>query len=293
MDRSRTAKVNLVIAMLIFGTIGIFVRHIGLPSSVIAVARGYIGMLFLMLVLAVKRQKLNWAAIRTAPVLLVASGAVIGFNWIALFEAYNYTTVTTATLCYYLAPVFVTLASPILFKEKLTVKKLICVGVALVGMVFVSGVLESGGVSLSEMRGILYGLAAAVLYAGAMLLNKMLKTIPAFDKTLVQLGVAATVALPYVLATVDVGGLKPAPLSIVMLLVVGVIHTGLAYTMYFSSIDSVPIQTVALFSYIDPVSAIFLSAVFLREPLALRSVTGAVLVLGSTLVSELPDRKRK
>lgn len=283
------AKLKLIVSMLIFGTIGIFVRYIGLPSSVIAVCRGYVGMLFLAVVLLVQRKKPDLKAIRDNLVLLVVSGGLIGMNWIALFEAYNYTTVTTATLCYYLAPVFVTLASPFVLGEKLTTKKLLCVAVALFGMVFVSGVLEGG---ISGLRGILYGVTAAVLYASVILLNKRMRPIPAFDKTLIQLGMAATVALPYVLGTVDMGQLAPAPLALVLLLVVGVIHTGVAYTMYFSSMSEIPAQTVALFSYIDPVSAIFLSAIFLKEPLTLFGCIGAVLVLGSTLVSELPERKK-
>lgn len=283
------AKLKLIVSMLIFGTIGIFVRYIGLPSSVIAVCRGYVGMLFLAVVLLVQRKKPDLKAIRDNLVLLVVSGGLIGMNWIALFEAYNYTTVTTATLCYYLAPVFVTLASPFVLGEKLTTKRLLCVAVALFGMVFVSGVLEGG---ISGLRGILYGVTAAVLYASVILLNKRMRPIPAFDKTLIQLGMAATVALPYVLGTVDMGQLAPAPLALVLLLVVGVIHTGVAYTMYFSSMSEIPAQTVALFSYIDPVSAIFLSAIFLKEPLTLFGCIGAVLVLGSTLVSELPERKK-
>lgn len=283
------AKLKLIVSMLIFGTIGIFVRYIGLPSSVIAVCRGYVGMLFLAVVLLVQRKKPDLKAIRDNLVLLVVSGGLIGMNWIALFEAYNYTTVTTATLCYYLAPVFVTLASPFVLGEKLTTKRLLCVAVALFGMVFVSGVLEGG---ISGLRGILYGVTAAVLYASVILLNKRMRPIPAFDKTLIQLGMAATVALPYVLGTVDMGQLAPAPLALVLLLMVGVIHTGVAYTMYFSSMSEIPAQTVALFSYIDPVSAIFLSAIFLKEPLTLFGCIGAVLVLGSTLVSELPERKK-
>lgn len=283
------AKMKLIVSMLIFGTIGIFVRYIGLPSSVIAVSRGYVGMLFLVLVLLVQRKKPDAGAVRENLLLLVVSGGLIGMNWIALFEAYNYTTVTTATLCYYLAPVFVTLASPFVLGEKLTAKKLLCVAVALFGMVFVSGVLEGG---ISGLRGILCGVTAAVLYACVILLNKRMKPIPAFDKTLIQLGMAATVSLPYVLATVDVGALDPSPAALGLLLVVGIIHTGVAYTMYFSSMDAIPAQTVALFSYIDPVSAIFLSAIFLKEPLTLFGCIGAVLVLGSTLVSELPERKK-
>jgi len=152
--------------------------------------------------------------------------------------------------------------------------------------------IPAGSICFGTLIVALINMIAPALYAGVILLNKRMKPIPAFDKTLIQLGMAATVALPYVLATVDVGALHPAPLALILLLVVGIVHTGVAYTMYFSSMDDIPAQTVALFSYIDPVSAIFLSAIFLKEPLTLFGCIGAVLVLGSTLVSELPERKK-
>lgn len=282
-----TARLSIVISMLIFGTIGIFVRHVPLPSSVIALVRGVVGTLFLLLFSRLRKTPLCRSAIRNNLGLLVLSGAFIGFNWILLFEAYRYTTVATATLCYYLAPVFVILASPILFKERLTLRKGICVGVALVGMVFVSGVLETGISGSGEILGILFGVGAAVLYASVVLMNKKLKTVPGFERTIVQLAAAALALLPYVLVTewgmqVDLSG-PVLPL----LLVLGIVHTGIAYVLYFGGIKELPAQTSALLSYIDPVSAIILSAVFLREGLTVSGLVGAVLVLGSTLLSEL------
>ena len=282
-----TARLSIIVSMLIFGTIGIFVRHVPLPSSVIALVRGVVGTLFLLIFCRLRKTPLSWATVRNNLGLLILSGAFIGFNWILLFEAYRYTTVATATLCYYLAPVFVILAAPILFGEKLTLRKGICVAAALVGMVFVSGVTPAGFSGSNELLGILFGVSAAVLYASVVLMNKKLTQVQAFERTVVQLGAAALALLPYVLVTQWGTDIDWSGLSIPLLLVMGIVHTGIAYAQYFGGIKELPAQTSALLSYIDPVSAIILSAVFLREGLNASGVIGAVLVLGATLLSEL------
>lgn len=286
------ATFKLTLSMVIFGTIGIFRRYIPLPSSLVAMTRGLTGMLFLLLVMVLRKRGMNRTAVRRKLGLLCLSGAAIGVNWILLFEAYNYTSVATATLCYYLAPMFVILASPLVVGERLTAKKLICVLTALLGMVFVSGVLESGGGS-SDLKGVLLGLGAAVLYASVVLMNKQLGDVPAYDRTIVQLGSSAAVLLPYVLLTEDMGALTFTPGTIGLLLVVGIVHTGIAYALYFGSLMQLKAQTAAILSYIDPVVAVLLSALVLREHMSLLSGLGAVLVLGAAVVSELPSRRKK
>ena len=280
-------------AMTIFGTIGIFRKYIPLPSSLLALARGIIGTAFLLLlVLVIKRDKLSTEAIKRNLGFLVVSGAFIGFNWILLFEAYQYTTVATATLCYYMAPVIVVLVSPFLFKERLTPLKALCVAVALAGMVFVSGIPQSGFGGISELKGILLGLGAATLYAIVVILNQYIKDISAYDKTIMQLGTAAIAILPYTLLTENFADITFTPVAVCMLFFVGIVHTGIAYTLYFGSMSGLKTQTIALFSYIDPVVAIILSAVILQENIGLWGVIGAVMVLGSTMVSELFGEKK-
>jgi len=286
-------KLMMIAAMTIFGTIGIFRKYIPLPSSLLALARGIIGTAFLLLlVLVIKRDKLSTEAIRRNLVFLVISGALIGFNWILLFEAYQYTTVATATLCYYMAPVIVVLVSPFLFKERLTPLKAVCVAVALAGMVFVSGIPQSGFAGMSELKGILLGLGAATFYAIVVILNQYIKDISAYDKTIMQLGTAAVALLPYTLLTENFADITFTPVSIIMLIFVGIVHTGIAYTLYFGSMSGLKAQTIALFSYIDPVVAIILSALILQENIGLWGVIGAVMVLGSTMVSELLGEKK-
>lgn len=285
------ARTKLILAMTIFGTIGIFVKYIPLPSSVIACVRGFVGVAFLLLMTFIKKSKISFKDIKKNLLLLVISGAFIGINWILLFEAYRYTTVATATLCYYMAPIFVTLASPFILKEKLTLKKGLCVFTALIGMIFVSGIVGTGSLQIN-LPGILCGVGAAFFYACVILLNKHIKDISSYDMTMTQLFVAAVVILPYTLLTADISAVTLDAKAILCLFVVGIVHTGFAYMIYFSSISSLKAQTVAIFSYIDPVIAIILSALLLKEKMGLFGFIGAILILGSTLLSEINFKKK-
>lgn len=288
------ARLQLVAAMVIFGTIGLFRRSIPLPSGVIAMLRGAGGTAFLLLLNRARGRRLDGAGVRRNLPVLVCSGAVMGFNWILLFEAYNYTTVATATLCYYMAPIFVMLASPLL-GERLTGRKIACVLAAPAGMVLVSGVTEAGFSAAQEMKGVALGLGAAALYAGVILLNKRIDGLAAGDRTIVQLGAAALVLLPYALAAGELAGETFLTLTAggaLMLLIVCVVHTGAAYALYFGSIKELPAQTAALLSYIDPVVAVLLSALLLGETMSAGAWAGALLVLGAAIVSELPEKHR-
>lgn len=292
MKSAVSSKLQLTASMLIFSSIGIFVKYIPMPSSIIACARGLIGMIFLLFVVLVTRNKISFKNIKNNLIVLLLSGAAIGFNWIFLFEAYNYTTVATATLTYYLAPFFVMIASPLVLKEKLTIKQFFCLIGALLGMVFVSGVVQNGIPSPDELRGILSGLGAAILYATVILLNKKLGEISAYEKTIMQLGTAAIVVIPYIFLTEDITQLTFEPLTIGMLLITGIIHTGIAYTFYFNSMKDLKAQTVAIFSYIDPAVAIILSAVILKEKMDIFGIIGAVLILGSAMISEIQIKRK-
>ena len=284
------ARLKIIASMVIFGTIGIFRRYIPMDSSLIALVRGAVGTLFLLAVVLLGKKGLNWQAIRRKLPLLVLSGAAMGFNWILLFEAYNHTTVATATLCYYMAPILVILLSPLMLRQHLAKKKLLCVAVALIGMVLVSGVLESGGTT--GWTGIALGLSAAALYASVVLMNQFMGSVPAMDKTILQLLSAAAAMLPYVLWTVDFSAQPTNALALIMLLVVGVVHTGIAYWLYFGAMGKVPAQAAALLSYLDPVIAILLSALVLGEKMTLLTSAGAVLVLGATMISEMPGNTK-
>ena len=289
LKKDQKSRLMLILSMAIFGTIGILRRYIPYSSSIVALVRGIIGSAFLVIIVTVRKKSFDKQAIKGNLLLLVFSGAAIGFNWIFLFEAYNYTSVATATLCYYLAPIIVILLSPIVLKERLTSKKIACTIAATIGTVLISGILDNNSASgnfRSQTKGIVFGLLAALLYASVILMNKKMKPIPAYDKTILQLSLASATLLPYVIFTENLGEITFAAVPVLLLVVAGIVHTGIAYTLYFSSISSLKSHTVALLSYIDPILAVLLSMVILKEPMTVSAAIGSVLILGASFISE-------
>ncbi len=277
----KKATVNFLSSMVIFGTIGLFVDAIPLNSGVIALFRGIMGLVFLLLVMALTKQKLRFDVIKKELLLLCISGGAMGLNWVLLFEAYRYTTVATATVCYYLAPAFLMLASPLL-GEKLTVKKLLCLFTCLVGMALVTGI--DGG----SVTGVAFGIGAAILYASVMFINRKIKSVSDYERTVTQMAMSIPVVAVYVLLRGGVDFSTMNATGWLLMAVVGVVHTGFAYFLYFGAVGKLPATSVAVCSYLDPVVAVLLSAVLIA-PIGIPAICGAVLILGSTLFGQLKE----
>ena len=287
----RRSVLMIVTSMLVFGTIGVFRRYIPVSSAFLAFSRGILGGLCILAYTGLKKKEKEEMIPFRLLSGLVVSGALIGINWILLFEAFSHTTVAVATLCYYMAPTIVMLLSPVLFGEKLTGRKAACAAVAVIGMIFVSGVAEGGGSRGSNLRGVLEGLGAAVFYAAVVIMNNKIRGIDAYRKTTVQLLSAGAVMIPYLLVTNGFSMEGFTPEAVLLLLVVGIVHTGIAYVLYFGSMEGLRVQTVAILSYIDPVSALLFSAFLLRERLTVMNVIGAVLIIGSAMISEIREKE--
>lgn len=277
--------VALIGSMLIFGTLGVVRRYVPLSSAMLALCRGALGSVFLLLFVLVRGGKLKLPERKTT-LWLVLTGAIMGLNWMLLFEAYSYTTVAAATMCYYMQPTIVILLSPLVLRERLSGRKLACAAAAIVGMLFVSGVLSGGIGQVRDIRGIAFGLGAAALYAAVIILNKKVVVEDIYAKTVIQLAGAALVMIPYVLLTEGVPELTLTAADIGMVLLVGIVHTGITYALYFGSMQRLKAQTVAVMSYIDPVFALLLSAAVLHESLTPLGIVGAVLIIGSAIISE-------
>ena len=290
MKKENTARVLMAVAMFVFGTLAPFVRNIDVSSGELALYRAVLAALLVGGFLLITKQKLSIVSIKKEILLLLLSGAAMGVNWILLFEAYKYTTVSVATLSYYFAPVIVMVVCPIFFKEKLTAKQILCFVMSTAGLVLITG---TAGGGTQDLLGIFFGLGAAVFYATVMLLNKLIKGVTGIHRTFVQFLSAIVVLVPYVALT---SGFTLAGLNGLgwgSLLVVGLLHTGVTYCMYFSAMKELPGQKVAILSYIDPLVAVLVSVVLLREGMTLPQIVGGVLILGFTLWSELPARVKK
>ena len=279
----------MILSMAIFGTLGLFVRNINVASGELALYRAVMAALFLTTVFLITKRRIEWTKIRKEVPILIASGVAVGINWILLFEAYKYTTISLATLSYYFAPVLVTAICPFLFKEKLTPQQIICFVMSTLGIVLITGI--GGADGQYNLVGIMFGLGAAVFYASVILLNKFIKNVGGMDRTLLQFIAAILVLLPYVASTsgFSLGGLDTLGWS--CLLVVGLVHTGITYTMYFSSLKDLPGQKVAILSYIDPLVAIAISVLVLGEAMTVTQMIGGALILGFTLWNELTPTK--
>ena len=285
MKKAMNPRLMLIASMTIFGTLGIFVRNISVSSGELALYRAVLAALLIAAFLLVTKQQIPFSNIKKEVPLLLASGVAMGINWILLFEAYKYTTVSVATLSYYFAPVIVTVVCPVLFKEKLTVKQIVCFVMSTLGLILITGIGDIGGGS--DIVGIMFGLGAAVFYATVVLLNKFIKNVEGIHRTFLQFLSAIVILVPYVLATsgVTLGTLNG--IGWVNLLIVGLIHTGVTYCKYFSSLKELPGQKAAILSYIDPLVAVFISVTILGETMTLWQVAGGMLILGFTLWNEI------
>ena len=284
---------SLIGGMLLFGPICIVREYIpDVPSGVFSCLRGIIAALFLAAIILIKKNKNTWNVIKPKLWLMMLSGAMIGFNWILLFDSCKYVPVATATLCYYMATPIVILLSPFLFKERITAKKLVCSICAVAGIVLVSKVFDgTNGDGYDYPRGIILGLCAAVLYAGVIISNKYLGEMPAYEKTMIQLGSAGIVVLPYSLIA-EHGGFTTVNIrAAVLILLAGILFTGVPYALYFGSMKYLSAQTVAIVSYIDPVTAIILSALLLGQRMGVLEIVGAVLIIGSAVACEITIKK--
>lgn len=292
MKKLMNPRAAMCFSMAIFGTIGLFTRRIGLPSSEIALYRAMLATLLLTAYLFFTKQPVNWRAIRKELPLLLFSGASIGINWVCLFQAYRYTTISTATLCYYFAPVIVTAVSPFLFKEKLSPRQILCFCMSTLGLVLLT-VAGGMGRGSRDFTGILFGLGAAVFYAAVILLNKYIRNVSGIHRTYVQFFGAIAALLPYVLLT---GGVTLGNLDAqgwLCLLVVGFGYTGILYCLYFYALKELPGQKSAILSYLDPLVAVLVSVLVLREGITLLQIMGGLLILGFTLYNEITPRKER
>jgi RarD protein len=280
------AKLKIIFSMVVFGTMGIFVRNIPLSSGEIALFRAVIATVAIIIYKIMSRKKLVFKEIKKDLPILFISGAAIGFNWILLFQAYNYTTVSIATLSYYFAPVIVMIVCPILFREKLTIKQLICFFMSTIGLIMVIGI---GGMekSNSNIIGIGFGLAAAVLYAIVVILNKFIKNVTGIDRTLIQFIAAIIILITYVTLTTGINIHRLDKIGLISIFILGLLHTGVAYCLYFESLKELKGQEAAILSYMDPLVAIIVSVTILGESINSIQIIGGVMILGFTLLNEI------
>lgn len=281
------ARFQFILSMALFGSIGLVVRHIHLPSSEIALLRGLIGSLFLFLALIAMKQELHWALLKKNAKFIIISSCALSGNWIFLFQAFKHTTIANAVLCYYFAPVFLILLSRLVLGERISLRKAACIACALLGIGFIVNHGRAGAGGHQHLLGIASGLAAAAMYAILMVTNKFIRNLGGLETTLAQLGLTTLLLFPCVLVAGDLRPFAVASPMFLWVFVLGLVHTGIGFHLFFSGMRHLAGQTIAALSYVDPLTALVLSALILKEPLTLLQMAGGALILGSTFFSEL------
>lgn len=290
MQNRTIAYIMVILSMLIWGTLALFVKNIGYSSAEIVLARIIFGLIFLVAVYLFTKKKSPKENIRRSLPRLLVSGACMGFNWVCLFESYRWVDVSIATLCYYMAPVFVVLGSLIFFRQKLNLMRAAGMIAAIVGMVVTTRAVMGGA---DPMRGVVFALSSAVLYASVTLFVKSVHGLSSLEITIGQLVGAFVVILPYVLFTHEGPWRAPAMIEMGSMATLGLVHTGIALYFYFSAVQALPVQSSALLSYIDPLSALAFAALFLGESMSGLQWIGAILILGGALFGELMGNRKR
>lgn len=272
-----------IAALLLFGSNGIVASYISLSSYEIVFTRTLIGSLFLALIFIFTKQKVQFWQDKMHFLYLAISGIAMGTSWMFLYEAYAQIGVSIATLAYYCGPVIVMILSLILFREKMTTAKLIGFLSVVLGMLCVNGhALLQGSVSW----GLIFGIFSAFAYAFMVIFNKKALSIIGLENSMWQLIISfLTVAI--FLGLKQGFSINIASKDLPPILFLGIVNTGIGCYFYFSSIGYLPVQTVAIGGYLEPLSALFFSAVFLGEALGFAQLVGAVLILGGAAFGEL------
>ncbi|MFD3262239.1 DMT family transporter [Paenibacillus lentus] len=279
-------KLYFVLSMIIFGAVGVFAKYIDLTSSEIALFMSLIGSLFLLIICIYTKHKFSWQNLKKNAVALFIASIALSGNWIFLFQAYKETTIANAALSYYFAPVLVILLSPVVLKEKFSIKKAVCVGIAIAGLYFI---MKSSGIEATEhnLLGIFYGLIAAGFYAILTLVNKFIRNMNGLENTFIQLVLSFVMLLPYVLMKDGFKLFKLTGDSVLLMLLLGILHGGIGFYLFFTGMGGLRGQSIAVLSYIDPLTSLFISALVIGEKMTLLQIIGAALLLGSTLISEV------
>ena len=289
--KNRKYYLIFIASMILFGAIGILRKNIIYSSSLIAFVRAFVGSIFLLIILLIKRINPFKNIGKKNLIMLMVGGASLTLNWVFLFEAFKRTTVSQTTLILYLEPTFVFLYFLIFEKEEANVKKIVCISLSLIGMVFMSGIIGSGDIKTVDFVGLLFALIASILYSTLAVVNRKIEGIDNYQKTFLELLFGFIILIPYVLINHDFKGLEFDLKSVILLIISSVILTGFVYILYFSSIGKIPSVSFSILSYIDPITALILSITILKEKVTVFLIIGAILIIMSQIILEVNFKK--
>lgn len=273
--------------LLLFGSNGIVASGILMPSSQLVLVRTLIGCALLGAAVLLVRPARSATKHPRELLLLVVSGIAEGAAWLFLYEAYGEIGVGVTTLVFYCGPVIVMALSPFVFKTRLTAPMLAGFGIVILGMLLVNGNALQGG---KTPWGLFCAGMSAVMYAAMIVCNKKAPHVQGLENAAIVLfSTLATVAV-FIGATSGFA-LDPRGQDIPAILFLGLANTGLGALLYFSAVGKLPVQTVSICGYLEPLFAVVLSAAVLGEVFGPPQVLGAVCIIGGAVLGEWASSK--
>lgn len=285
----KQSYLKYILGLLILGSNGVIAAQIHMNSYEIVLVRTFLGSLFLAALLLLSKSKLQCLHHKKELFFMLLSGIAMGLNWLFLFEGYATVGVSITILLCYCGPIFVMLVSPIFFRERITLTKIVCFAIVIFGMLCINGQsLEAG----KSPWGIFCGVMAAVIYAVMIIANKKAPHIRGMENATIQIATAFFTVLIFVLAKQGLH-LNIRSSDLLPILLLGFINSGIAIYLYFSPIDYLPVQSVAIIGYSEPLSAVIFSVLFLGEKLLPLYIIGGICIIGGALLAELYKPKGK
>ncbi len=222
-------KLKLILVMMIWGSLGVFTRSIPLSALSLAFLRAVIALPVLFIVMKLRKtDKVKWKLL--IPYML--SGVLIAFGWLTLFYGFKHTSITSAVIIYNMCPIYVMIAAPLVCKEAITLLQRVVISTSFLGLVCIVGNNLADGYGYI---GMLFSAVSGMLYAAIVLINRNIEVrIDNKKATFVQIMMAMLVLLPFVIIDgsivkiVDINGM-----AIVYTLLLGIVHTGIAYSLFF------------------------------------------------------------
>lgn len=279
----KRAYTKYILALLLFGTNGIVASRIALSSYEIVLLRTMIGSLLLIALFLLNKGHFQFYRRKKDFLFLAISSMAMGISWMFLYEAYQQIGVSLSSLLYYCGPVIVMALSPLLFREKLTLPKIFGFALVLLGLVLVNGNIVG---DTQSHWGILCGILSAVMYAFMVICNKKAVQITGMENATLQLTVSFLTVAVFVTAVKGIQ-VDATSADLPWILLLGLVNTGIGCYFYFSSINDLPVQTVAICGYLEPLSAVVFSVLLLKESMSLAQVIGAVLIIGGAVLGSI------
>ena len=295
----RHEKIKLMFISATFGTIGFVMHFIPLSSAVAVFYRALIGGLFIIIMCLISKIEIGIKTMIDNFFILIITGFFMSLNWVFQFEAFRVSSIAIGTVCYNTMPIFLLIIASFVFKESITVKNVICILIATIGIILVSNVINTG-IQSNQVLGCIYGIIGAILYALIVIYNRKLNNIKTHDKIIFQFIFSSIIMVIYILliqkqsiffeSNLDT---RTKMIGLISLLILCLFHTGFCYIHYFNAVSNLKAETVAIMTYIDPVVALFLSYFVLKEKTTNLQLFGALMILASTFINQVTTKQNK